>query len=442
MWIIPNNSTTSTYAPDTRVSDLDLNEQGSILATQFMWRSNPSPSTTWRKRLGRDSWVTELSSMMLKDSHTNDFEGALISYLEDSHVSHSPVPDAEKQTQTQDTSSPQSRGVSDLQGQMLLFSKTSMESYLPDSKMTVGTTNEEHQFCFMSFVNWNDWITMQQQYRLQRQRKAHHINGTGGSSLAWPTSAVRDIKGQSGSGRQERKGNPQDTLPNAVAHYPTPSTRDYKGMNGLESTMEKLETGQRGHMGQLPNFVMILEHAGLPALVTNNDGGNPQESWATPNTMDHLSNKSPETLKRQAETVRAGRSKPSNLREQVDPVAMEIYKTGKTITANAGKLNPRWVETLMGLPIGWTMPSCACPAIIVQTNSDCLGTESYPNHVLKQSCGVSISWPTPAVFDTTGGPYKTELRDGVFRSKHDNDPDSPWYGAKLRDAVDAMEEKQ
>ena len=22
------------------------------------------------------------------------------------------------------------------------------------------------------------------------------------------------------------------------------------------------------------------------------------------------------------------------------------------------KLNPRWVETLMGLPIGWTMPSC------------------------------------------------------------------------------------
>jgi hypothetical protein len=26
-----------------------------------------------------------------------------------------------------------------------------------------------------------------------------------------------------------------------------------------------------------------------------------------------------------------------------------------------GKLNPRWVETLMGLPIGWTMPSCGQP---------------------------------------------------------------------------------
>jgi hypothetical protein len=35
-----------------------------------------------------------------------------------------------------------------------------------------------------------------------------------------------------------------------------------------------------------------------------------------------------------------------------------------------GKLNPRWVETLMGLPVGWTMPSCACPVTIEPTNSD------------------------------------------------------------------------
>jgi hypothetical protein len=41
-----------------------------------------------------------------------------------------------------------------------------------------------------------------------------------------------------------------------------------------------------------------------------------------------------------------------------------------------GKLNPRWVETLMGLPVGWTMPSCASPVIIERTNSDCSGMES------------------------------------------------------------------
>jgi hypothetical protein len=34
-----------------------------------------------------------------------------------------------------------------------------------------------------------------------------------------------------------------------------------------------------------------------------------------------------------------------------------------------GKLNPRWVDTLMGLPVGWTMPSCVSPVTIEPTNS-------------------------------------------------------------------------
>jgi len=32
----------------------------------------------------------------------------------------------------------------------------------------------------------------------------------------WPTPAARDFKGMSGAGRQERKGHPKDTLPNAI----------------------------------------------------------------------------------------------------------------------------------------------------------------------------------------------------------------------------------
>lgn len=34
------------------------------------------------------------------------------------------------------------------------------------------------------------------------------------------------------------------------------------------------------------------------------------------------------------------------------------------------KLNPRWVETLMGLPVGWTMPSCASLRTIEPTSFD------------------------------------------------------------------------
>jgi hypothetical protein len=154
--------------------------------------------------------------------------------------------------------------------------------------------------------------------------------------------------------------------------------------------------------------------------------------------MDHMELRSPEATLKMATTARAGRSMPSNLREQVDPVSVEIYQSkkmeawstpragatdnsrpnnkggiplgdqarreetwatprlggeekaetrlarGKDIglhgqvgaMTNSAKLNPRWVETLMGLPIGWTMPSCITPLTIEPTNCDYLEMES------------------------------------------------------------------
>jgi hypothetical protein len=59
-------------------------------------------------------------------------------------------------------------------------------------------------------------------------------------------------------------------------------------------------------------------------------------------------------------------------------VAQKRIEEGKVTLSrqNPGKLNPRWVETLMGLPIGWVMPSCASPVTIEQTNCDSSATES------------------------------------------------------------------
>jgi hypothetical protein len=54
----------------------------------------------------------------------------------------------------------------------------------------------------------------------------------------------------------------------------------------------------------------------------------------------------------------------------------------------------------------------------------------------------SSSWLTATVFDTTGGSYPTEMVDGVYRSKHSQEPNSPWYGAKLKDAVETHEEQK
>jgi len=64
-------------------------------------------------------------------------------------------------------------------------------------------------------------------FRLSRSAPRTYASASTGSHSTWPTPTTRDSKGQSGAGRQERKGNPLDTLPNAiVATWPTPRTTD------------------------------------------------------------------------------------------------------------------------------------------------------------------------------------------------------------------------
>lgn len=115
-------------------------------------------------------------------------------------------------------------------------------------------------------------------------------------------------------------------------------------------------------------------------------------SWATPNTLDHMAQRSPEALQRQFETSRKGRTQPANLREQVHPenwptattrmhkggyqggrvrngkvsmdtldVAVQAYSEGGLLdptksntSGRSHELNPAWVEQLMGIPAGWT----------------------------------------------------------------------------------------
>jgi hypothetical protein len=78
------------------------------------------------------------------------------------------------------------------------------------------------------------------------------------------------------------------------------------------------------------------------------------KAWATPRSCEHKGN--------------GPNSKQQGLCNQVVPE--------QSATKATGKLNPRWVETLMGLPIGWVMPSCASPQTIAPTNYGSSATES------------------------------------------------------------------
>lgn len=168
-------------------------------------------------------------------------------------------------------------------------------------------------------------------------------------------------------------------------------------------------------------------------------------NWATPNTMDHMALRSDEALVRLATGFRVGCERPSNLREQIDERSCEIYKLVKrgdvdlsmngAINENSdvfptimsrdykegndprphglgqvsppqkvgrGRLNPRWVECLMGIPVGWVNPTCDVLYPTESTNSeDCdiyqnlynneseirlLGNGVVPNTAAKAFC--------------------------------------------------------
>lgn len=140
------------------------------------------------------------------------------------------------------------------------------------------------------------------------------------------------------------------TSASGCSSWPTPQTSD---TNGAASS------DRPAHRKQLRD----VEHGlGLPALANHSTDGSRQELWATPRVQ--MANRLQEITEDNRDHL-ANRNK-SNLEEEI------AGHCGKA----TGKLNPRWVETLMGLPIGWTMPSCTRPVTIAPTNCDCLETES------------------------------------------------------------------
>jgi hypothetical protein len=99
------------------------------------------------------------------------------------------------------------------------------------------------------------------------------------------------------------------------------------------------------------------------------------KSWATPNAFCYQPPENTEQWTKRAEYQQT--EKGVNLHKPVQSqVLHENEKVMGAMPPSAGKLNPRWVETLMGLPVGWTMPSCKLPVTTAPTNCASSATES------------------------------------------------------------------
>jgi len=322
--------------------------------------------------------MQHLSSRTLRPSLTESFVDAWTSSLADSRVSHSQLLESVKLLKTPDTSSPTSQTELESANLELFSSKTYKES-------SVARQPTENQFSSMSSEHWKDWVIEQRQEYSQRKKSARLIRESESSS--WPTATVFDTTGgsyptemvdgvyrskhsqepnspwygaklkdavetheeqknwptmtvKSGGGlppnsksksksRKQHAGHPLETAV-MKENWPTATTRDWKDTNSTvppsRANPSKQTLGQR------------VAHVGLQDQANLSTNGKSQESWPTP----RANKVHPEITEKNREHL-ANRKK-ANLEEDI------AGHCGKA----TGKLNPNWVEHLMGLPVGWT----------------------------------------------------------------------------------------
>jgi hypothetical protein len=176
-----------------------------------------------------------------------------------------------------------------------------------------------------------------------------------------------------------------------LSFWPTPTVDDSKNVNpkpnrmwGLVAAVNQAPTPS----GNWPTPTTADVYTDNLKSSQQTDGsmhsvslGQAVQMWPTPTTMDYLPPRSEEALERQQTNNRPGRTTPPTLKDAVaypekwptpkasDYKAAVIWPQSKTKSRDmalretiaerspemiGGKLNPMWVEWLMGFPLGWT----------------------------------------------------------------------------------------
>jgi len=321
MWILPK-SLILAFAQDTEALTSDSGECSQTCAQSLMRRSKPSPAKTYLREWKAGNLMRLRSGAISSHFLGQSFLGWWTSSLEATRVSHLVQQDSEKEQTTQDIFGPTSQAAFAFFDQSSVSSRTSKDTLALDSEK--------------SLENWKNLVTKR---RGEYSARLNAVRLTSEKEyLSWPTCAARDWKDTiTGTDPPSCPLLGQQTLGQAV------SVMSGQAAQGNHSTL-----GSRPESWATPR-------AGCPGSRAPGTGGKVLEeqvkqpkAWATPRCS-------------MAQDKQEDSGK---------------HRLGEQVQHNTtGKLNPRWVETLMGLPVGWTMPSCASPVTIAPTSCASLETE-------------------------------------------------------------------
>ena len=392
MWIIPKIKELSVYAQGTEALNLDSKEQGLILEQSLMWRSKPSLFLTWCKRCKQVKWMQHLFSQTLSPSDSRTFATRYTDSLADIRANPSAQLDREKGKRTPDICGHTSKKESKISDQTGYFLKMLKDISLKGS--------------YKSSQIWKKWATSLRQDYSQRRKLVLRTEERDCSS--WPTISARDVKGCNDLQNtleklEEGKKAHLGQLPNFVMiqdHKDGLRDQDKNSSNGknqglfknwatpqafdavdLVRSKEKIEQTKREKNAGCKNLREQVHYTDLDCKRS--------KAWPTARTSDAEGGRIDTE-----ETENGFRSKRKNSEQWFGAKlrdAVETHEESKgawptPITADVQflsedclnkrkkqdipvklceklqreqptkKLNPRWVEQLMGLEKNWVKP--------------------------------------------------------------------------------------
>ena len=402
MWILPKqiSSTISPSVRGTKGLETGSDVFCQMCEKSLMWRSKPSLSRTWLTRLKRGGFIKHLFTRTLNPSLIENFEVWWTSSVAVFPASRFLKLELEKLRKTQDTCSLSSPKESESANLEFAFLKTSREFLAAKPQMG-------NQFSNMSSEHWKKWVTEQRQEYLARAKSVRLIKEK--ESLSWDTPRVGGVdeswetaekRGRTSNLYAQmdkvenwatpRAGATDNTRPNnkggiplgdqAKRNWPTASVAGcVEGGVAKNVQMDEKGTFYRYNKQGVKWSVKLRD-----AVIHH------EKNWMSPTVMDSADIKAERKkssggqhppLSQQVQGYTRPKKKEENF---PTPTARDWKDTagskkGRDLSlpkmlfgcTNDGpqdqtknntngknpvslKLNPNWVEQLMGLPVGWT----------------------------------------------------------------------------------------
>ena len=359
MWIhVP--ATYSVSVVDTAESSLDSTQPWlAELAQSATWKTKSVSLQSLRRVWKTVPSIQRLSGLTCEPSTQESGVARWISSLGDSRASHIPQRASNCEAQTQGNSVERSSELQPDLDTQLSFLRTS-----PESSDSTGTPYDP---------NYERWVTRLRRVSSQRQKQAH-LTGENGSS-SWPTPHAT-THGEGDTSWKERRQRIKEqgingngfglTLGMAATNWPTPTGTERSGINpntgkgeGLNMTAKNWPTPDAYNDPRAggsapwqesyePGKQIHLHHAA-------------RMNWPTPTTADTFTNNLESSQVREGSMhsvtlPRAAGNWPTQDSRSI-PQAPTTTQDGHTCSPSCRRLNPRFVEMLMGLPLGWVISS-------------------------------------------------------------------------------------